>query len=263
MIKPLPVFLREIDDAVWTAYSSATDYPDGWIVEPHSHNKDQLIHAIEGVMVVYTDQCQWSVPPNRGIWMPSGQVHSIRCAGPLKMRSVFIQAGLASGLPAATTILSVSPLLSELIKTSVGMALSQYDNSRESRIMNLILDEISLLPEVPLHLPRPADARIRKICAALMARPDDGSTLRDWSLELGIDERTIQRLFQKETGLTFGQWRQQFRLLLALEMIARGDKIIDVAAQLGYDSPSAFAVMFKKQFGKTPSNFFKDPGNGK
>jgi len=48
--------------------------------------------------------------------------------------------------------------------------------------------------------------------------------------------------------------------LLALEMIARGDKVIDIAAQLGYESPSAFTVMFKKQFGKTPSNFFKDQG---
>src|SRR5690606_14302076 len=54
MIKPLPIFLREIDDAAWIVHSSATDYPDGWVIEPHSHNKDQLIHAIEGVMVVYT-----------------------------------------------------------------------------------------------------------------------------------------------------------------------------------------------------------------
>jgi len=149
MIKPLPIFLREIDDAAWIVHSSATDYPDGWVIEPHSHNKDQLIHAIEGVMVVYTDQCQWTVPPNRGIWMPSGRVHSIRCAGTLKMRSVFIQAGRTSSLPAATTILSISPLLSELIKASVGMKLTPHENSRESRIMNLILDEISLLPAVP------------------------------------------------------------------------------------------------------------------
>ncbi|WP_312960395.1 AraC family transcriptional regulator [Stutzerimonas nitrititolerans] len=261
MIKPLPIFLREIDDAAWIVHSSATDYPDGWVIEPHSHNKDQLIHGIEGVMVVYTDQCQWTVPPNRGIWMPSGRVHSIRCAGLLKMRSVFIQAGRTSSLPAATTILSISPLLSELIKASVGMKLTPHENSRESRIMSLILDEISLLPAVPLQLPQPADARLRQISAALVAKPDDNSTLHDWSLELGIDERTIQRLFQKETGLTFGQWRQQFRLLLALEMIARGDKVIDIAAQLGYESPSAFTVMFKKQFGKTPSNFFKDQGS--
>jgi AraC-like DNA-binding protein len=261
MIKPLPDFLKEIDEGTWIAHSSATDYPDGWVVEPHRHNKDQLLHAIEGVMVISTDQCQWTVPPKRGIWIPSGQVHSIRCAGAVKMRSVFLQAGLASGLPGETTILSISPLLSELVKASVDMQLTHYQDSRESRIMRLILDEISLLPEVPLLLSQPTDVRIRQITSALMTHPHDASTLNDWSLHLGVDEKTIQRLFQKDTGLTFGQWRQQFRLLLALEKIARGEKVIDIAIQLGYDSPSAFAAMFKRQFGKTPSSFFKGPEN--
>ncbi len=62
-----------------------------------------------------------------------------------------------------------------------------------------------------------------------------------------------QRWFRKETGLTFGQWRQQARLLLALQRIAVGEKIIEVAIELGDESPSAFTRMFKKQFGKTPS----------
>lgn len=57
--------------------------------------------------------------------------------------------------------------------------------------------------------------------------------------------------------MTFGQWRQQARLLLALERLAVGQKIIDVALGLGYESPSAFTSMFKKQFGKTPSHFFR------
>ena len=76
-------------------------------------------------------------------------------------------------------------------------------------------------------------------------------------MHLGVDEKTIQRLFRKETGMTFGQWRQQARLMQALERIALGERIVDVAATLGYDSPSAFASMFKRQFGITPSQFFK------
>ena len=44
-------------------------------------------------------------------------------------------------------------------------------------------------------------------------RPDDPSTLEDWALGLGVDARTIQRAFARETGMTFGQWRQQARLL--------------------------------------------------
>jgi len=258
MIKPLPDFLQEIDAASWGAHASATDYPDGWFIEAHAHNKDQLIHAIEGVMVVHTDQCQWTVPPNRGIWMPKGQVHSIRCAGAVKMRSVFVRPDFSPGLPCSTAVLGISSLLSELIKTAVGLRHSDDEDTREARIMRLIIDEIRLLPETPLQLPQPSDPRICQITDELKARPDDSSTLYDWSLRLGIDEKTIQRVLQRETGFTFGQWRQQFRLLLALERIAIGEKIIDIAAYLGYDSPSAFAAMFKKQFGRTPSGFFRD-----
>ncbi|MET1079650.1 MAG: helix-turn-helix transcriptional regulator [Pseudomonas sp.] len=249
--------LAEIDGGNWLVSGRATDYPDDWRVEPHSHNKHQLIYAIQGVMVVNAGLNQWTVPPSRGIWMPSGQVHAIRCVGPVKMRSVFVRPDVEQALPGESKAVSISPLLSELIQASITITEPYEPNSREARVMHLILDELNILPTLPLHLPQPADPRIQAICSTLRQEPGDGSTLADWSVRLHLDEKTIQRLFQKGTGMTFGQWRQQARLLLALERIAVGEKIIDVAGQLGYESPSAFTSMFKKQFGMTPSHFFK------
>jgi AraC-like DNA-binding protein len=257
MVKPLKEFLHEIDARQLPVSSSATDYPDNWQIPPHSHEKHQLIYAIQGVMVVHAALNQWTVPPSRGIWMPCGQVHWIRCIGAVKMRSVFVRPDHFSALPLETRAVSVSALLSELIKVSVGIHGHYAANTREARVMDLILDELTLLPTLPLHLPQPADARIGQICTALQRHPSDASTLADWSAHLQLDEKTIQRLFHKETGMTFGQWRQQARLLLALERIAVGEKIIDIAGELGYDSPSAFSSMFKKQFGVTPSQFFR------
>ena len=91
----------------------------------------------------------------------------------------------------------------------------------------------------------------------LAEEPGDAATLADWATELGVDAKTIQRRFARETGMTFGQWRQQARLLHALERLALGDRVVDVALALGYDSPSAFATMFKRQFGETPSAYFR------
>ncbi len=257
IINALKEFLLEVDQAVWSVRSSATDYPADWVIAPHSHTKHQLLYAIEGVMVVHSAMSQWTVPPSRGIWMPCGHVHSIRCVGPLKMRSVFVRPDVVAQLPTETRAVSISALLSELIKASIEITAPYAPQSRGERIMNLILDELAILPVLPLHLPQPVDPRIQTICTVLQRDPGDGSTLAHWSARLALDEKTIQRLFHKETGMTFGQWRQQSRLLLALERIAIGEKIIDVAGALGYDSPSAFTTMFKKQFGKTPSNFFK------
>jgi len=175
----------------------------------------------------------------------------------VKMRSVFVRPDAAANLPRQSKAISISPLLSELIKASVNFRGPFAEDSREARIMRLILDEISVLPTLPLKLLHPSDPRLLAICSALQQRPDDPSTVADWGLHLGVDEKTIQRLFRKETGMTFGQWRQQARLMQALERIALGERIIDVAGTLGYDSPSAFASMFKRQFGTTPSQFFK------
>ncbi|HWT69166.1 MAG TPA: helix-turn-helix transcriptional regulator [Pseudomonas sp.] len=253
----LEAFLLAMDEVEWPVCTSATDYPENWFIEPHSHTKHQLIYAIEGVMVVHSGLNQWTVPPSRGIWMPCGHVHSIRCVGALKMRSVFVRPDHFPTLAVETRAVSISALLSELIKTSVSIAGPVDEDSREARIMRLIVDELTLLPTLPLHLPQPADGRIQAICAALREDLGDSSTLADWSERLSLDAKTIQRLFHRETGMTFGQWRQQARLLSALERIALGEKIIDVAGVLGYDSPSAFSTMFKKQFGTTPSHFFK------
>lgn len=258
MLMELPVeLLREINEGRWPVRSSARDYPENCYIAPHSHRKHQLIYAVEGVMVVHCANSQWTVPPSRGIWMPCGQVHSIRCVGTVKMRSVFVRPDAALQLPDETRAVSISNLLSELILVSVGIRGPYDESSREGRIMQLILDELTILPTLPLQLPQPVDSRIKTICSTLQGDPGDRSTLAHWSARLDVDEKTIQRLFQKQTGLTFGQWRQQARLLLALERIAVGEKIIDVAGALGYDSPSAFATMFKKQFGKTPSHFFR------
>ena len=256
-IKTLDKFLRDIDEGEWAVISSATDYPESWVIPDHSHEKHQLLYATEGVMVVHSAQNQWTVPPNRGFWMPSGHVHSLRCVGALKMRSVFVRPASFPNLPSETKAVSISPLLSELIKASVSLKPPYAEDSRDARIMHLILDELANLPALPLSLPQPADPRLSQICLALQNEPGDASTVAHWSARLGLDQTTIQRLFRKETGMTFGQWRQQARLLLALERIAVGEKIIDVAIELGYESPSAFTSMFKKQFGKTPSQFFR------
>jgi AraC-like DNA-binding protein len=74
---------------------------------------------------------------------------------------------------------------------------------------------------------------------------------------LGMAEKTLHRMFYRETGMTFGRWRQHARLLLALEQLAHGGKIVDVALDHGYTSQSAFAAMFKRHFGLAPSSFYK------
>jgi AraC-like DNA-binding protein len=59
----------------------------------------------------------------------------------------------------------------------------------------------------------------------------------------------------RDTGMTFGKWRQQARLLTALQRLALGRSVLEVALDVGYNTPSAFSAMFRRQFGVSPSEW--------
>ena len=254
----LPEVLEQIEKVSSPLIGRATDYPAGWHIEPHAHTEHQLIHAVRGVMVVQSEAGRWVVPPTRAIWMLAGMTHQIRCVGAVHMRSLLVAPEAAPKLLDATQAVAISPLLRELIRAAMEVRQPYVPRTRDGRLMRLILDELRVLPVLPLHLQMPSDPRLLRICELLQRHLDDSSTLADWARRLAVDVKTIQRLFVKDTGMTFGQWRQQARLLRALELLAAGEKVIDVALALGYESPSAFATMFRKQFDQTPSQFFAE-----
>ncbi|QHI97674.1 helix-turn-helix domain-containing protein [Xylophilus rhododendri] len=254
--KALNQALQEIDAQRAPISCRATDYPAGWFIEPHAHAKHQLIYAVRGVMVVQADAGRWVVPPTRAIWMLAGTTHEIRCIGEVHMRSLLVAPRAAPRLLDQTQAVGISSLLRELIRAAMDVPQPYAPATRDGRVMRLILDELRALPVLPLHLQMPTNPRLLRICEPLQRRLDDPSTMADWARHLAVDVKTIQRLFLKETGMTFGQWRQQARLLRALELLATGEKVIDVALALGYESPSAFTSMFRKQFDQTPSQFF-------
>lgn len=239
-------------------YCKARDYAPGTTIALHHHpDRHQLVYAETGVLVVRAGMGRWVVPSTRAIWMPAGIGHQVHCIGAVQMRSLYIAPANMPRAPTTPSAVSITPLLATLIRAAATIPYPYPEDSRDGRLMRLILDEVQTLPVLPLHLPEPRDPRLREIGRQLERHPDDASTLQDWAAHLQVDVKTIQRLCNRELGMTFGQWRQQARLLRALERLAVGEKVIDVALALGYESPSAFATMFKRRFGMTPSQFFR------
>jgi len=233
------------------------DYPQGAVIAPHWHDRHQLVYSVSGLMVVRSEFGRWVVPSTRAIWMPVGTVHAVHCIGPVHMRSIYIEPAFAPYLPTDAFAVRVSPLLRELLGTAARIDGAPAEDSRDGRVLRLLMDELQRMDVLPLHLPEPTDARLQQICNHLQQHPEDGSSLQDWGRALAVDAKTLQRRFASELGMTFGQWRQQARLLAAMEQLARGEKVIDVALAMGYDSPSAFTSMFKRQLGQTPAAYFR------
>lgn len=235
----------------------AADYPNATSTGEHTHERAQLLYAIEGVMIIRSAAGYWVVPPTRAVWLVPGVSHEVRMCGDVKMRTVFVAPGAAPDLPSSSSVLAVGPLLRELILAATSVPFDYVLGSRDDRVMQLLLDELQIISILPLHLPMPGDPRLRRICEALTEAPEQEFCAAEWGRAVGVTARTVQRLFRRETGLTFGQWRQQARLLFALERLARGDRIIDVALDSGYASQSAFAAMFRRHFGVSPSSFYQ------
>jgi AraC-like DNA-binding protein len=121
------------------------------------------------------------------------------------------------------------------------------------------MEQLRVLPAIPLQLPWPSDERARRAAAWLRAHPADPGLIKQMARRVASSPRTLERLFQYETGLTFGRWRQQLRLLHALQFLAAGRAVTQVALDVGYESTSAFIAMFRRTLGTTPRRYFADP----
>lgn len=234
----------------------ANDYPAGHLIVRHRHRRAQLLYAAAGVMRVATDQGIWVVPPQRAVWVPAGVRHEIGCAGRVAMRTLYIDPMAAPALPQGCRVVDVPPLLRELILKAVTLPPLYEPDGPDGRLMQVILDQIQVLEQAPLHLPMSAHPRLRPVLDGVLAQPEDGTGLEAWGRRLGASGRTLARLFVAETGMTFRAWRQQARLLAALTRLAAGDPVTTVALDLGYESVSAFTAMFRRATGTTPSRYF-------
>jgi AraC-like DNA-binding protein len=235
--------------------SVSHDFEDGSVIPEHFHPEHQLVFASTGVMTVRTKHGIWVVPPLRAVWIPAKMAHRVEMSGAVSMRTLYFLPALGRALPIRCCVVNVSPLLRELVLHACKFPRLNKREPAQKRIIEMILDQLEDVHAIPLQLPHPSDSRAKRVVQALLANPSDQSPLDKLCRDCGASKRTVQRLFTRETKMTFGRWRQQFRLLHSMQLLASGEKVTAAALEAGYSSPSAFISMFRKQLGTTPMRF--------
>lgn len=220
----------------------------------HAHRKGQLILALHGAVTCTAAQGVWIVPPQCGVWIPGGVAHSNRATANALLSFLFVEPGTAA-LPQHCCTLAISPMIREMIGRFANTSSDYADDSHTGRLSRVLLDELALMPEEHFHLPTSGHPKIARLAARLTDAPADRGTLAEWANRLALSERSLTRLMVQETGLTFGRWRQQLQLVIALRELASGATVQEVSATLGYESVTAFILMFKKAVGQTPARY--------
>ena len=245
--------LEAYDRSDRSAVGFSMDYPDGLSSGMHCHPKAQLIYAVSGVMRIETTDAFFVLPPTKALFLPADEQHSILMEGAVAMRELFIEPTFAEKVATEARVFAVTPLLRELIVALCDEPVDWDESGRTPHIVALILSEIASAKTLFTKLPSPKEARLSRVANAILEMPSDPRSLEDWAETCGASGRTLARLFYKETGMTFGQWRLQARLNAAFIMLATDGDISKVAQKVGFSSQSAFGVAFKRTFGLTPA----------
>ncbi|MDM8355742.1 AraC family transcriptional regulator [Pandoraea communis] len=228
---------------------------DGIRVPDHQHAWAQVAYTPRGVIQIAVADAAWIVPPSRAIWIPPNVVHSLQVNEPSYLRTLYVHPDVIPAGLDHCRVVEVSPLLRELI-AAIDVPEDTLDAPREQLLGGLILDELRRASPLPLEVPLPRDKRLLTLCNAMLVDPARAWTLDQWARYAGASPRTIGRLFRQELNMSFVQWRQHVVLARAIPLASKGYPLARIARELGYRSQSAFSAMFKRTFGRTPSEFF-------
>lgn len=212
----------------------------------YAHDQHQLAIVQSGALSVLTDAGNWCVAAGCGAWIPARTRHAIDPAPAATVRTLYIHAPWR--LPrfgGSCAVLELNPLIR-------AVADHIHRHGADKNLVTVLLDQLSTQRELPLFLPALSSPIARQVADAFAADPGGTPRIRELAAELGVSDRTLERAFLADARMTLGEWRQRARIGRAVALLAGGMDVKDVALEVGYETPSAFVVAFKKYVGRTP-----------
>ena len=223
---------------------------------PHAHPRGQLLWAEEGILRVHSCGAHWLAPTSHAVWIPGNITHEVVMETDVSACFIYIDPSVTNLRGLHCEVLYMTPLMRQLLLRF--RALGPTGNrERLSRLSGVIIDELAVLPTAPLSLPAGSDPRLARVTNRLLERPDDRANLEELARFAGAGARTLERLFKRETGLSFSEWRNRLRLMEAVNHLSHGKSSVEIAGLLGYRSASAFVAAFGRGFGVPPQSYLK------
>ncbi len=230
------------------------------LIPEHKHKKAQLIYTEGGIVHIKTSNKTYYIPPRHFMWIPAGVYHSIQTSTETAiMRNLYfpVEENEDEFYSKEGIYLTDDLLLNLILFTYKWRA----DIHKDDKKYSILLAIKAILPDIghssiPLSLPYPKDERLKKIVLFMSENLDTKLSYVSLSKKFGFSERTLNRLFQKETGMSFIKYFTIQKMLRAIELLLDGKHTIsEVAFEVGYNSAPTFSNTFYKLLGQRPSDY--------
>jgi AraC-like DNA-binding protein len=233
------------------------------VVPLHQHSTGQLLFAIQGVMLVETAVARWTIPPQRALWIPACQAHSIRFLSDTDMRTVYYSPQLIEQCAEFTRhdevhVVVASTLIRELV---LGLFNQQFTHSTHSLMAGLLLHTLRYTPSLPTYLPMPSNDKLRQVLTQILARNQWHTPMHQMASDALMSERTLNRHLTAELGMSYRTWKQRARIIASLDMLSSGCTIKAIARTMQFASAAAYIASFREILGCAPNTFRHQDGN--
>ncbi len=238
-----------------TTYSEAIQ--NSKCANSHAHPRAQLISCDTGIMEVVTKNHIWIVNALQSTWIASNEEHQVYFPNNVKVVTAFIDESKLGNLPKDSFAFETSPFLKSLLYKINSFSNPSIFTEQQHRIIDVFLDELSNLKPSTTFLPTSQDQRIKPVLDALMNDLSNKHHIDYYANQSFVSPRTLSRLFNKELGMSFGDWKIRLKLMEAVKQLGEKKSVKEIAFDLGYENVSSFIATFKKHFGKTPTNYLE------
>ena len=225
---------------------------------PHSHRWGHLNYASHGSLSMDVPTGNILCPPQHGVWIPPGVVHSCYLRHAVQYRSVYLAPALCQQLPTVAGCMPIGGIIKAILLDFGSRGVQVPQTAQDLRLAQVVHDQLCATPLELSFLPVAQHPALVQVLDAMQASPDDHRSLSEWAQTVHMTERTLARHCQRELGMSLGEWRQRMRYLRAIDALEAGHTVQRIAYDLGCSSPSAFIAMFQRESGLPPEQFRRE-----
>jgi AraC-like DNA-binding protein len=251
----------DVDAARAPAFGLADDL-EPFQSDLHAHSRHQILYALGGTLHLEVEGGSWILPPHRAALLSAGTAHRVIASGQVALRTLYIAAELAPPIPWDCRVFTVSPLAKELFLYALRW--SHDGDPGEPLLRPYFQTVLGLALEwserglLPYRLPVPQSDALRRVTERIQRQLGQPLSVPALARAAAMSERTLQRRFVAELGLSPGAYLHTARMLAALERLADPQvPITTVALDVGFATPSAFSHAFNAFSGETPREYRK------